>query len=97
MGRRKRGEELQMRFHAHSGQARVRIIGEVIYLRLCFHRGQGSRRRRPNVVGPTLAKITARTAGAIVHPTASEGRIRSLLKTGAPRILPQIVRENPRA
>jgi integrase len=32
MGRRKRGEEPQMRFHAHSGQARVRIDGEVIYL-----------------------------------------------------------------
>ena len=32
MGRRKRGEEPQMRFHAHSGQARVRIDGKVIYL-----------------------------------------------------------------
>jgi hypothetical protein len=32
MGRRKRGEEPQMRFHAHSGQARVRINGQVIYL-----------------------------------------------------------------
>lgn len=32
MGRRKRGEEPQMRFHAHSGQARVRINGKVIYL-----------------------------------------------------------------
>lgn len=32
MGRRKRGEEPQMRFHAHSGQARVRINGEVIRL-----------------------------------------------------------------
>jgi hypothetical protein len=35
MGRRKRGEEPQMRFHAHSGQARVRINGEVIYLGPC--------------------------------------------------------------
>lgn len=33
MGRRKRGEEPQMRFHSHSGQARVRINGKVIYLR----------------------------------------------------------------
>ena len=32
MGRRKRGEEPQMRFHAHSGQARVRVNGKVIYL-----------------------------------------------------------------
>ena len=32
MGRRKRGEEPQMRFHSHSGQARVRIDGKVIYL-----------------------------------------------------------------
>ncbi len=32
MGRRKRGEEPQMRFHSHSGQARVRINGQVIYL-----------------------------------------------------------------
>ena len=32
MGRRKRGEEPQMRFHFHSGQARVRIDGKVIYL-----------------------------------------------------------------
>jgi integrase len=32
MGRRKRGEEPQMRFHSHSGQARVRVNGKVIYL-----------------------------------------------------------------
>lgn len=32
MGRRKNGDEPQMRFHAHSGQARVRINGKVIYL-----------------------------------------------------------------
>lgn len=32
MGRRRRGEEPQMRFHAHSGQALVRINGKVIYL-----------------------------------------------------------------
>jgi hypothetical protein len=32
MGRRKRGEEPQMRFHSHSGQARVRVDGKVIYL-----------------------------------------------------------------
>jgi integrase len=32
MGRRKRGEAPQMRFHAHSGQARVRIDGKVLYL-----------------------------------------------------------------
>jgi integrase len=32
MGRRKSGEEPQMRFHSHSGQARVRINGKVIYL-----------------------------------------------------------------
>jgi len=32
MGRRKSGEAPQVRFHAHSGQARVRINGKVIYL-----------------------------------------------------------------
>lgn len=32
MGRRKNGEAPQIRFHAHSGQARVRINGQVIYL-----------------------------------------------------------------
>jgi integrase len=32
MGRRKTGEQPQLRFHAHSGQARVRINGKVIYL-----------------------------------------------------------------
>jgi hypothetical protein len=32
MGRRKTGEQPQVRFHAHSGQARVRINGKVIYL-----------------------------------------------------------------
>ena len=32
MGRRKSGEAPQIRFHAHSGQARVRINGRVIYL-----------------------------------------------------------------
>jgi integrase len=32
MGRRKNGEAPQVRFHAHSGQARVRINGKVIYL-----------------------------------------------------------------
>ena len=32
MGRRRRGEEPQMRFHADSGQARVRINGKTIYL-----------------------------------------------------------------
>jgi len=32
MGRRKSGEEPQMRFHSHSGQARVRVDGKVIYL-----------------------------------------------------------------
>ena len=32
MGRRKIGEQPQVRFHAHSGQARVRINGKVIYL-----------------------------------------------------------------
>jgi integrase len=32
MGRRKNGAEPEMRFHAHSGQARVRVNGKVIYL-----------------------------------------------------------------
>jgi len=32
MGRRRSGDEPQMRFHAHSGQALVRINGKVIYL-----------------------------------------------------------------
>lgn len=32
MGRRRNGVEPQMRYHAHSGQARVRINGKVIYL-----------------------------------------------------------------
>lgn len=32
MGRRRNGAEPEMRFHAHSGQARVRINGKVIYL-----------------------------------------------------------------
>ena len=32
MGRRRRGQEPQMRYHAHSGQARVRVYGRVIYL-----------------------------------------------------------------
>ena len=32
MGRRKNGEAPQIRFHAHSGQARVRINGQVVYL-----------------------------------------------------------------
>jgi len=32
MGRSKNGEAPQVRLHAHSGQARVRINGKVIYL-----------------------------------------------------------------
>jgi integrase len=77
MGRRKRGEEPQMRFHAHSGQARVRVNGKVIYLgrwdsaeaKTAFHRivaewhATGGA-RRPAIADTTPPKPLAETAPA---------------------------------
>jgi integrase len=82
MGRRKNGEAPQIRFHAHSGQARVRINGQVIYLgpygspeaNAAYHRLLAEwHATSGNVVVPEAASTASRRQRrpAAAEPTAS--------------------------
>jgi hypothetical protein len=80
MGRRKRGEEPQMRCHAHSGQARVRINGEVIYLgpwdspeaKERYHRIVAEWHATGEATAPTSPPPRARRAPTAAPPTSPE-------------------------